>query len=149
MPELPQQDCVHILLYTHLQVFCIASPRKPSGSTPTCQRSVALPCGFSSLSDVSGALVPQVERRLTTMWHEARKHERKLRGMMVDYKKRAERRREYYEKIVSDYIPAWVGGPRGKGPVKARALFPQYPSRSFHCDCFLGRWRRSYGLCPL
>lgn len=35
------------------------------------------------------------------MWHEARKHERKLRGMMVDYKKRAERRREYYEKIVS------------------------------------------------
>ncbi|KAI2591668.1 CLK4 associating serine/arginine rich protein [Homo sapiens] len=33
------------------------------------------------------------------MWHEARKHERKLRGMMVDYKKRAERRREYYEKI--------------------------------------------------
>ncbi|CAJ0955843.1 unnamed protein product [Ranitomeya imitator] len=34
------------------------------------------------------------------MWHEARKHERKLRGMMVDYKKRAERRREYYEKIV-------------------------------------------------
>uniref|UniRef100_A0A140LJ43 CLK4-associating serine/arginine rich protein n=1 Tax=Mus musculus TaxID=10090 RepID=A0A140LJ43_MOUSE len=34
------------------------------------------------------------------MWHEARKHERKLRGMMVDYKKRAERRREYYEKIL-------------------------------------------------
>lgn len=42
------------------------------------------------------------------MWHEARKHERKLRGMMVDYKKRAERRREYYEKIVSgpDFIPS-------------------------------------------
>lgn len=39
---------------------------------------------------------------LSTMWHEARKHERKLRGMMVDYKKRAERRREYYEKIVSN-----------------------------------------------
>ncbi|XP_044290697.1 CLK4-associating serine/arginine rich protein isoform X2 [Varanus komodoensis] len=36
------------------------------------------------------------------MWHEARKHERKLRGMMVDYKKRAERRREYYEKIKKD-----------------------------------------------
>ncbi|MGH0169411.1 UNVERIFIED_CONTAM: hypothetical protein FKN15_073500 [Acipenser sinensis] len=33
------------------------------------------------------------------MWHEARKHERKLRGMMVDYKRRAERRRELYEKI--------------------------------------------------
>ncbi|MBV99353.1 Transcription factor RelB, partial [Eschrichtius robustus] len=42
---------------------------------------------------------------LTTMWHEARKHERKLRGMMVDYKKRAERRREYYEKINFSVTP--------------------------------------------
>ncbi|XP_067138242.1 CLK4-associating serine/arginine rich protein isoform X2 [Centruroides vittatus] len=33
------------------------------------------------------------------MWHEARKQEKKIRGMMVDYKRRAERRREYYEKI--------------------------------------------------
>nr|XP_023669412.1 CLK4-associating serine/arginine rich protein isoform X2 [Paramormyrops kingsleyae] len=36
------------------------------------------------------------------MWQEARKHERKLRGMMVDYKRRGERRREYYEKIKKD-----------------------------------------------
>ena len=36
------------------------------------------------------------------MWHEARKQEKKLRGMMVDHKKRAERRREYYEHIVSE-----------------------------------------------
>ncbi|KAG8448491.1 hypothetical protein GDO86_015544 [Hymenochirus boettgeri] len=46
-----------------------------------------------------------VSNRMKTgsrMWHEARKHERKLRGMMVDYKKRAERRREYYEKIKKD-----------------------------------------------
>ncbi|GAB0206245.1 CLK4-associating serine/arginine rich protein [Grus japonensis] len=42
------------------------------------------------------------QRGDTRMWHEARKHERKLRGMMVDYKKRAERRREYYEKIKKD-----------------------------------------------
>jgi len=35
------------------------------------------------------------------MWHEARKQEKKIRGLMVDYKKRAERRREFYEKIVS------------------------------------------------
>lgn len=34
------------------------------------------------------------------MWHEARRQERKIRGLMVDYKKRAERRREFYEKIV-------------------------------------------------
>eukprot|EP00095_Tigriopus_kingsejongensis_P002909 maker-scaffold336_size202805-snap-gene-1.44 protein:Tk02909 transcript:maker-scaffold336_size202805-snap-gene-1.44-mRNA-1 annotation:"splicing arginine serine-rich 16" len=36
------------------------------------------------------------------MWQEARKQEKKLRGMMVDHKKRAERRREYYEKIKLD-----------------------------------------------
>jgi len=35
------------------------------------------------------------------MWHEARKQEKKLRGLMVDYKKRSERRRNYYEMIVS------------------------------------------------
>ena len=34
------------------------------------------------------------------MWQEARKQEKRIRGMMVDHKKRAERRREYYEKIV-------------------------------------------------
>lgn len=51
------------------------------------------------------------------MWHEARKHERKLRGMMVDYKKRAERRREYYEKIVS----AQPGARGGRAP-EGRAL---------------------------
>ncbi|XP_013401911.1 CLK4-associating serine/arginine rich protein isoform X3 [Lingula anatina] len=36
------------------------------------------------------------------MWHEARKQEKKIRGLMVDYRKRAERRREYYEKIKAD-----------------------------------------------
>lgn len=35
------------------------------------------------------------------MWHEARKQEKKIRGMMVDYRKRAERRRDFYEKFVS------------------------------------------------
>ncbi|GFW57917.1 hypothetical protein TNCV_1418641 [Trichonephila clavipes] len=39
---------------------------------------------------------------LLQMWHEARKQEKKIRGMMVDYKRRAERRREYYEKIKQD-----------------------------------------------
>ena len=36
------------------------------------------------------------------MWQEARKQERKIRGMMVDYKKRAERRRDFYDKIRRD-----------------------------------------------
>lgn len=36
------------------------------------------------------------------MWHEARRQERKIRGMLVDYRKRAERRRDYYEKIKAD-----------------------------------------------
>lgn len=35
------------------------------------------------------------------MWHEARKQERKIRGMLVDYRKRAERRQDFYERIVS------------------------------------------------
>jgi len=44
------------------------------------------------------------------MWHEARKQERKIRGIMVDYKKRAERRRDFYEKIVSFTFGLPVGG---------------------------------------
>lgn len=36
------------------------------------------------------------------MWHEARKQEKKIRGIIVDYKKRAERRKEFYEKIRRD-----------------------------------------------
>ncbi|KAI0237484.1 hypothetical protein LSAT2_011982 [Lamellibrachia satsuma] len=36
------------------------------------------------------------------MWHEARRQEKKIRGLMVDYKKRAERRRQYYERIKQD-----------------------------------------------
>lgn len=36
----------------------------------------------------------------TKMWQEARKQEKKLRGMMVDYRKRAERRRAFYERMV-------------------------------------------------
>ncbi|KAI1284833.1 CLK4-associating serine/arginine rich protein [Halotydeus destructor] len=36
------------------------------------------------------------------MWQEARKHEKKIKGMMVDFKRRAERRRDFYEKIRKD-----------------------------------------------
>ena len=35
------------------------------------------------------------------MWHEARKQEKALKGMMVNFQRRAERRREYYERTVS------------------------------------------------
>ena len=34
------------------------------------------------------------------MWHEARKQEKKIKEVMVNYKKRAERRREHYDKLV-------------------------------------------------
>lgn len=37
-----------------------------------------------------------------TMWHEQRKEEKRIKGMMVDKRKRAERRRDYYEKIKTD-----------------------------------------------
>ena len=36
------------------------------------------------------------------MWHEQRKEEKRIRGMLVDRRKRAERRRDYYEKIRGD-----------------------------------------------
>lgn len=43
-----------------------------------------------------------VNEKVANMWHEARKQERKIRGMLVDYRKRAERRRDFYEKIKAD-----------------------------------------------
>ena len=36
------------------------------------------------------------------MWHEQRKEERRIRGMLVDRRRRAERRRDYYERIKAD-----------------------------------------------
>lgn len=44
------------------------------------------------------------------MWHEARKQERKIRGMLVDYRKRAERRQDFYEKIVCVQMYIFVIG---------------------------------------
>lgn len=38
------------------------------------------------------------------MWHEARRNEKKIKGMIVDHKKRAERRRHFYEKIRRDPV---------------------------------------------
>lgn len=38
------------------------------------------------------------------MWFEARRQEKKLRNIMVDHKKRAERRRMFYERIVSVFL---------------------------------------------
>ena len=39
---------------------------------------------------------------LFVMWHEARRQERMVKGMIVDYRKRAERRRNFYEKTKQD-----------------------------------------------
>lgn len=36
------------------------------------------------------------------MWHEARRQGKKITGMLVDYRKRAERRRDYYESNKAD-----------------------------------------------
>jgi arginine/serine-rich splicing factor 16 len=36
------------------------------------------------------------------MWHEARKQEKKIREVMVDFQRRAERRREHYDKTKAD-----------------------------------------------
>ena len=45
----------------------------------------------------------RVSQISTKMWHEARKQEKSIRTMMVDHRKRAERRRDYYEKIVRNF----------------------------------------------
>ena len=47
-------------------------------------------------------------RRDLKMWHEARKQEKKLRGMMVDYRKRAERRRAFYERMVGFHFHFYI-----------------------------------------
>ena len=40
------------------------------------------------------------------MWQEARKQEKVIRGIMVDYRRRAERRKGFYDKIVGQiYLP--------------------------------------------
>ena len=36
------------------------------------------------------------------MWHQQRKEEKRIKGLMVDKRRRAERRRDYYEKIKMD-----------------------------------------------
>lgn len=38
------------------------------------------------------------------MWHEQRREERRIKGMLVDRRKRAERRRDYWERIKSDPV---------------------------------------------
>ncbi|CAG7732412.1 unnamed protein product [Allacma fusca] len=63
------------------------------------------------------------------MWHEARKHEKKLRVLIVDYRRRAERRREYYEKFKAD--PAQFMQVHGR-PCKIY-MDPQVTSAADNC----------------
>lgn len=89
------KNCICILnvykkhkgFYFVLNLFTLVCPSSDLYVFPLCLTAAAVP---RRAPTPSGAV----------MWQEARKHERKLRGMMVDYKRRGERRREYYEKIV-------------------------------------------------
>lgn len=63
------------------------------------------------------------------VWTEARKQERRLKGMMVDYKKRAERRREYYDRIKTD--PAQFMQVRADVVLR----IPRDPSIVWHVGC--------------
>ena len=38
------------------------------------------------------------------MWAEARKHEKKIRGIVIDLRRRAERRRAHYDAIKEDPV---------------------------------------------
>ncbi len=62
------------------------------------------------------------------MWHEARKQEKKLREVMVNYQRRAERRREHYEKLVSRtidllYTCTYYGHTCGSGNTEANPCY--------------------------
>lgn len=41
------------------------------------------------------------------MWHEARRQEKLVRNKLVDSAKRFERRRSFYESVVSDWFLLW------------------------------------------
>ena len=43
--------------------------------------------------------IPIVEL-VARMWHESRRQEKRVKGMIIDYQKRAERRKDHYEKKV-------------------------------------------------
>ena len=38
---------------------------------------------------------------ISRMWHESRRQEKIVKGMIIDYQKRAERRKDHYEKMVN------------------------------------------------
>jgi hypothetical protein len=44
----------------------------------------------------------QIKIDTKTMWHQQRKEEKRIKGLMVDKRRRAERRRNYYEQIKMD-----------------------------------------------
>jgi hypothetical protein len=48
-------------------------------------------------------LIPKFFRH-EIMWAEARKHEKRIRGIVIDLRKRAERRKAYYDAIKDDPV---------------------------------------------
>ena len=42
----------------------------------------------------------QIVEIVVRMWHESRRQEKKVKGLIIDYQKRAERRKDHYEKKV-------------------------------------------------
>ena len=86
------------------------------------------------------------------MWQEMRKHEKKLRGMIVDYKRRSERRKEYYERIVRSLLirlsssfllfsdrnvirPSFFKS--GADPLASISIQPSLPLLNPHCRALL------------
>lgn len=62
------------------------------------------------------------------MWQEARKQEKKIRGMLVDYRRRAERRQDFYERIVSWFAEIhFLSGPF----ISSRSLFQKADPTQF------------------
>lgn len=59
-----------------------------------------LDCNGCSYLGAIISIKAQLQERSDIMWHEARKQEKKIREVMVDFQRRAERRREHYDKMV-------------------------------------------------
>ncbi|KAI0985395.1 hypothetical protein GJ496_012067, partial [Pomphorhynchus laevis] len=69
------------------------------------------------------------------MWHEARKQEKKIRGIMVDLKKRAERRKEYFDRIKRDpaeFLQVW--GTASKSYIDATSSFSEQALNTWSAD---------------
>ncbi|KRX89006.1 CLK4-associating serine/arginine rich protein, partial [Trichinella pseudospiralis] len=70
-----------------------------SSTSPAVEQNSAKPGTVAQVEDLRLRRAQFLDRK---MWFEARRQEKKIRSIMVDHKKRADRRRSFYDKIKKD-----------------------------------------------